>query len=79
MVTWEAIECHEQNGPITGYTVEFEEQDGARIPGEVVDRSFAVSGLTPATRYTFRVAGVNSDGTGPFQELTILTDGEMGV
>ena len=53
---------------ITNYTVVFQEQGGAVIPGEVnvMDRTFTASGLTPRTNYTFRVAGINSNDTGPF-------------
>ncbi len=51
---------------IIGYTVQFQERGGATIPGEVVNRTFTASGLTPHTNYTFRVAGANINGTGPF-------------
>ena len=57
----------------------FQEQGGAVIHGEVnvMDRTFTASGLTPHTNYTFRVAGVNSNGTGPYTNtLTIQTDEE---
>ena len=62
---------------ITNYTVVFQEQGGAVIPGEVnaMDRTFTTSGLTPHINYTFRVAGVNSNGTGPYTNISgILTD-----
>ena len=69
LVTWNAIECIDQNGMITDYMVQFQEQDGgASVTGGVVNvigRTYTVSGLTPATPYTFRVAGVTSGGTGP--------------
>ena len=60
-------------------TVVFQEQAGAMIPGEVnvMDRTltFTASGLTPHTNYIFRVAGVNSNGTGPYSsDITVLTD-----
>ena len=74
-MTWDIIDCIERNGIITGYVVEFQEQGGDRIPGEVVGQSFTATGLTPATHYTFRVAGVNSNGTGPFTaERTFTTN-----
>ena len=76
-VSWRTIECIERNGEITNYTVVFQEQGGAVIPGEVnvMDRTFTASGLTPHTNYTFRVAGVNSNGTGPYTNISsILTD-----
>ncbi len=78
-VSWGAIECIERNGVITGYTVEFQEQGGARIPGEVVNQTFTASGLTPHTNYTFRVAGVNSNGTGPFSGTILITTDEDGM
>ena len=75
MVTWDTIDCIEHKGVITSYSVEFHEEGGADIPGEMMGQSFTASGLTPNTSYTFRVAGVNANGTGPFTEnITINTD-----
>ena len=74
-VSWDAIDCIDRSGEITGYIVEFREEGGARIPGEVVNQTFTASGLAPHTNYTFRVAGININGTGSFTELiSILTD-----
>ena len=74
---WTKIRCIERNDPITNYTVEFQEVGGAFIPGVVVNRTFTASGLTPYTNYTFRVAGVSDNGTGPFSNVTnILTEEE---
>ena len=53
--------------------MEFQEEGGADIPGEVMGQSFTASGLTPNTNYTFRVAGINANGTGPFTELIIFS------
>ena len=57
--------------------VQFQEQDGgADVAGGVVNvngRTYTVSGLTPATRYTFRVAGVTSSGAGPFSPARVVT------
>ena len=77
MVTWNTIECIERNGIITGYTVVFQQQGGANVPGNTVDRIFsATAGLTPFTNYIFQVAGVNGVGNGVFAVLTITTDEE---
>ena len=76
MVTWDTIECIERNGIITGYTVVFQEQGGANVPGNTVDRIFSAGGLTPGTSYTFQVAGVNDAGTGVFSTTIISTDEE---
>ena len=73
-VTWDTIECIEGNGIITGYTVVFQEQGGANVPGNTVDRIFSATELTPFTNYIFQVAGVNDAGTGPFSVLTITTN-----
>jgi hypothetical protein len=69
-VTWDMIECSGRNRPITSYTVEFhEEKGGAQIPGELRGQNFTASGLIPNTAYTFRVAGVNINGTGPYTNI----------
>ena len=72
-VTWNAIECIDRNGIITDYMVQFQQEGGVDVAERVVGRTYTVSGLTPATRYTFRVAGVNSGGTGPFSPTTVVT------
>ena len=83
-VSWSTIECIERNGEITNYTVIFQEQGGAVIPGviDVVDRTFTASGLSPHTHYTFRVAGVNSNGIGPYSSTIVIltdTDRKLGI
>ena len=79
---WLEIDCIERNGVITNYTVVFQEPGGDVTPGEVnvMDRTFTASGLTPHTNYIFRVAGVNSNGTGPYNSngITVTTD-EDGI
>ena len=78
MVTWDTIECIERNGIITGYTVVFQEQGGANVPGNTVDRTFSAGELTPGTNYIFQVAGVNDVGTGPFINVITITTCEDG-
>ena len=79
MVTWDTIECIEHNGIITNYTVVFQEQGGANVPGDTVDRMFSAEVLTPYTNYTFQVAGVNDVSTGPFTNVTTFTTTEDGL
>ena len=75
--SWDVIECIERNGFINVYNVVFEDLSGAVVPGKVTNQNFTVSGLTPHTTYTFRVAGINNNGQGPFSDtLTITTDEE---
>ena len=61
-VSWNAIECIDRNGIISNYVVEFQKQESeVDVAGGMMDvngRTYTVSGLTPATAYTFRVAGV---------------------
>ena len=64
---------------ITNYTVVFQEQDGAVNPVGTVNRNFTANGLTPHTNYTFSVAGVNSNGTGPFSNETLVMTEEDGM
>ena len=78
MVTWDTIECIERNGIITGYTVVFQEQGGANVPGNTVDRIFSAAGLTPFTIYKFQVTGVNDVDTGPFTDIITITTSEEG-
>ena len=81
-LNWLEIDCIECNGVITNYTVVFQEQGGAVIPGEVnvMDRTFSASGLTPHTNYIFRVAGVNSNGTGPYSNgIQVMTEEDGNI
>ena len=52
------------------------------IPGEVnvINRTFefTASGLTPHTNYSFGVAGVNSNGTGPYTNVMLILTDEDG-
>ena len=68
-VSWDPIECRERNGEITGYVVEWMELGGTVMLSNVTGRNFTSTDLTPFTRYTFRVAGVNINGTGPFSDI----------
>ena len=78
-MSWDAIDCIERNGVITGYEVEFQRVDGiATTDGEVVGQTFTASGLQPFTNYTFQVAGVNSEGWGPFTDTIVIQTNEDG-
>ena len=77
-VSWDAIHCSQRNGDITGYAVLFQCVNGTVLSDRtVMNQAFMASALTPFTNYSFRVAGVNSEGPGPFSdEIPILTDEE---
>ena len=76
--SWSPIECTERNGPITGYVAELRQVGGATVNSSVVGRNFRADGLTPNTRYSFRVAGVNMNSVGPFSRAVSMTTEEDG-
>ena len=65
----------QRNGRIIRYEVEF----GPSGKGNISRRSFTANRLTPFTNYTFRVRGVNSEGPGPYSDLTVITTSEEGM
>ena len=70
---WDEIECIERNGLIISYSVDFREVAGqTTVHGEIVGRSFVARELTEGTAYSFRVAGVNVNDTGPFSETIFI-------
>ena len=77
-VSWQSIVCIERNGRISGYAVQFQERERAINLSKVVGLNFTATGLTPHTNYTFSVAGVNSNGTGPFTDIVTITTNEDG-
>lgn len=76
-MTWEPIDCTQTNGIITGYTVEFLGAAGEPFDGVVRSRTFFAYEIDFDTAYTFRVAGINVNGTGPFSE-SIFIEGDKG-
>lgn len=63
-----------QNGDLTGYKIQFGVttfNTTSMLLG-VSDRNFTASDLDPLTTYMFRVAAVNSDGTGPYSNTILL-------
>ncbi len=77
MLTWSTVTCIERNGGITRYRVEFQEQGQAETLEDVTGvLTFTHTGLTPGRMHTFRVAGINSNGTGPFTNITVVSTDE---
>ena len=80
-MNWDEITCRESNGAITNYLVELKKEGvGEPIHDMLVinERRFFANGsqIIPFTNYTFRVAGVNSNGTGPFSDVAIIQTAE---
>ena len=69
---WRVMPCVQQNGPITAYVVYYYTTCSANRDVQwnksVVSTGDIIDSLTPNTEYTFRVAAVNVNGTGPFSE-----------
>lgn len=70
LFSWSPILCSQCNGPITSYSIEFQSvvEDTLNIT-IVRSEVYNATGLTPHSNYTFRVAGVNSNGTGPYSDV----------
>ena len=68
---WDEVECSEQNGLITGYTLSyFPSVAGAVVENvAVVGRVVTLTGLLPGTQYLFQVRAVSDSGASPAQGL----------
>ena len=77
-IQWGRVSCIDRNSEITGYTVRFGQTGSTTTVMESVsgtsdsDRMFTASELIPRTSYTFEVAAVSSEGTGPFNTGTTM-------
>ena len=75
-VQWGRVGCINRNSEITGYTVRYGQTGSTTTVMELVsgtsDSMFTASGLIPRTNYTFVVAAVSSEGTGPFSTGTVV-------
>ena len=75
-VQWDRVSCIDRNSEITGYTVRYGQTGSTTTVMELVsgtsDRMFTASGLIPRTSYTFEVAAVSSEGTGPFSTGIVM-------
>ena len=73
---WRKVPCVQQNGPITDYIVRYYATCGAdrgvQQNRSVVATCDIIDGLTRYTEYSFQVAAVNINGTGPFSEPITL-------
>ncbi len=69
ILSWDTITCTERNGMITSYTVEIGQTGNTTTITNITELTFSTNELTPFTNYTFRVAGVNSAGTGVYSNI----------
>ena len=73
-VVWDRITCIERNGEITGYTVRLTQPGLSVIYNTTTNNlNFTATGLlNDNTAYHFFVAGLNINGTGPFNDIIIM-------
>ena len=69
-LTWDELSCVDHNGELTGYRVEYGTTTFNNMT-TLNGTSFTVTRLLANTTYMFRVAAVNSNGTGPYS--TVVT------
>ena len=71
-VQWRAVDCIHRNGNITGYSVRYGVQGNGSTQTVSVSgpsrMSIVISGLTPDTSYTVKVAAENVNGVGEFSD-----------
>ena len=79
-VSWSEVQCFNVSGAVTHYLVQYQSMHGRAVQNTVTDgpvNETTVSGLTPdASLYTFRVAAVNNQTTGPFSNFVDLATAE---
>ena len=71
-VKWGPVDCANQNGNITGYSVLVGSYNESSISIDGDVREVSVSGLTPFSAYNISVAAVNSAGTGVYSDNTFI-------
>ena len=77
---WDPLNCTEQNGDITGYSVRYGVEESGSIKNMYVSggatTEATISGLNPSTNYFTEVAAVNSAGSGVYSTaIFTLTKG----
>ena len=74
-LTWVNLTCMDQNGPISGYVIEYT-PDGGMASTILLTGNNQLTGLTACTNYTLRIAAQNDAGTGDFSSpLSVVTNG----
>ena len=76
-VQWGEVHCLNRNGKITGYTAQAVRNGVVEGTTNVSGSTATLSGLSPSTSYTVKVAAVNGAGTGTYSSTTpIRTSGK---
>ena len=68
-IDWNSVDCIERNSKITGYTLHYNSTNGTATTTSLPtnNTTYTVTGLTPSTNYSVKMAAINSNGEiGPF-------------
>ena len=76
-IQWGLLSCIEQNGDITGYKMTWG-NNTLSVTGANTS-IYTVMNINASATYYFKVAAVNTVGTGPFKALTSTTLGMSAV
>ena len=79
-VSWSEVQCFNGSGAVTQYFVQYQSMCGGAVLNVTTNgpvHETTVFGLTPnASLYTFRVAAVHNEITGPFSNFIVLSLGK---
>ena len=76
LIQWNDVDCIDRNGNLTAYNVSYQPKNYSQLSlsSITVSRSLTVTNLIPRTNYTFQVAAVNTNGTGPSETIILSTE-----
>ena len=80
-LSWDPINCIQQNSIIHRYTVYYQKSlgEGNRNESITLMTTATIDGLDPRTKYEFEVHGINDNGqTGPSVRLNVTTSAPTG-
>ena len=72
-IIWDEVKCTDRNSDNIKYIIKY---DGTNATSNT--HQFTASRLLPSTTYTFQIAAMNSNGTGPFDNITGSTSKPEG-
>ncbi len=74
-ISWDKVQCSERNSDITGYIIKY---NGRSTTTTASTTQFTASQLFPSSTYTFQIAAMSSNETGPFTNTTGSTSKPQG-